>query len=250
MKLSNKIYVHFLTILLFFVSFLTGYAKYLFFIFLIVIIHELGHIFIAKIFKRKIVKVELLPFGGLTKMESLISENIFEDLLVAVGGILTQSLFGFYLKWLNLHCTIHPATFMFLEDFNKTMILFNLIPIYPLDGYKILKLSLELFIPFKLTFVIAEYFSIIVLVTILLFNTDLVTNNIFIFAFIGFMIFKEIKEKKYVFLRFYLERLHYDFNFKRKDINDYKKMYKNKINYINGKHEKLILHELFSRKIY
>lgn len=250
MKLSNKVYIHHLTVFMFFISFLTGYAKYLFYIFLIVLIHELGHVIFARLLKRKITRIEILPFGGLTKMDSLISENIYEDLLIAVGGIFTQVLFGFYLEWLNRHFGISVSTFEFLKKFNLTIIIFNMLPICPLDGYKILSLGFELFTPYRFSFKISEITSIIVLVSLGLLKISLIKDNILIFAFLIFMLIKEMQNTKYILNRFYLERILYDFKFRRIDIKHYKNMYKNRINYINGIHEKKVLYKLFSKNDY
>lgn len=95
MKLLNKIRIHPLLILLLFIGLLTGYVKYLLLIFLIVTVHELGHVVCASILKRDVVSISLLPFGGLTKMNSLVSENIYEDILIASFGIFFQTILGF-----------------------------------------------------------------------------------------------------------------------------------------------------------
>lgn len=245
-----KIKIHPLTMLLFFISFLTGYAKYLFFIFLIVIIHETGHIVFAKIFKRHISKVEFLPFGGLLKIDSLISMNIFEDLLIAVGGIFAQCLFGFYLRFLNAHCTINASTFEFLQNYNILIMLFNLIPICPLDGYKVLKLLLETSVPFSKTFKIMRWVSILVLGFLILWQIDTAKNNIFIVIFLIVTLVQEHRNEKYIMNRFFIERLNYDFDFKRKNIKNYKNMFKNRLNFIDGVHEKLFLAHFFERKMY
>ncbi len=250
MKLSSKIRIHFLTLVFFFISFLTGYAKYLFFVFLIVFIHEMGHVLFAKIFKRKISKIEILPFGGLTKIDSLISTNIYEDLLIAAGGIFVQLLFGLYLHWMNEHFTISASTYEFLKNFNITIMAFNMLPICPLDGYKMLKLASEIFIPFKISFTTSVAVSFMVIGVLAVLKVSLIKNNIFIFVFLVYMTIEEIKNVKYIMNRFYLERVNHDFKYKRIDISNYKNMYKNRINYINGKHERKVLFKLFDKNEY
>lgn len=217
---------------------------------MIVIIHEIGHVIFAKIFKRKITKIELLPFGGMTKMDAHISENIYEDILISVGGIFMQCLFGFYLRFLNSHCTINQQTFAFLENYNITIIIFNLIPISPLDGYKMLKYFTELVVPFKQSFRVMRVISISLLGILSMLKFEFVRNNIFIFVFLIITFVEEVKMEKYILNRFYLERINYDFNFKEKNVSNYKKMFKNKINYIKGIHEKVFLTNLFSRKMH
>ncbi len=241
MKLSNKLKLHSLTIVLFLVGFLTGYIKYLLMIFIIVIVHELGHVIMAIIFKRKIESLTLLPFGGLLKMYSIQSTSIFEDLLISIGGILFQLLLAVALYLLHFNNLIEQNIFEFMNSYNKMIIAFNLIPICPLDGYKMTKLLMELLFPFKLTFKISFVLSSMILIFIISSNFNVVKDNIFIFTFLVISTIEEIKASFLIVQKFYLERILYDFKYPRKNISKKEDMYKNKINYINGIHEKKFL---------
>lgn len=248
MKFLNKIIIHPFTLILLFIGFLTGYFKYLIYIYLIVIIHELGHLTIALILKRKIVKFTIFPFGGLLKINSLISENIYEDLLIATGGIFFQTLFGYLLMFLEHNGLMMPYMYNFLTSYNKILIIFNLIPICPLDGYKILKLLSELFIPFKKTFTVSTIISGSLLCIITILKHEIIRDNILIFCFLFTMSIKEIKQVKFIMLRFYLERIYRKFDYPKKQIKKIDNMYKNKINYIELIHEKEFLKEQFTPK--
>lgn len=248
MRSSDRIKLHPLTVFILFVAVLTGYIKYLVLIFAIVIIHELGHVFFAILFKRKVNSITLLPFGGMTKMSSKISENIFEDLLIAVGGLFGQTIFGFILILLNNFSLINRNTYEFLNMYNMFIISFNLLPMCPLDGYKIVKLASELFVPFKFSFTISSVISFSLLGFLALTNRVLFVDNIFIFTFLVFMTIEEIKNRDFLANRFYVERMNYDFYYRRKDIRKKENMYKNRINYINGEHEKGFLKKFFTSK--
>lgn len=248
MKLSSKVLLHPLTVVLFFVGFLTGYVRYIFYIFTIVFIHELGHVMVAKVFKRKVVSVTLLPFGGMTKMEGKISENIFEDLLIAIAGVFFQTILGYVLILVNNTGLISPFTFEFLNTYNIILIGFNLLPICPLDGYKIVKLASELFIPFKAAAIGAMGVSLCSLCCACVVSPELFQKNIFVFIFLVFMIVEEAKVQKYVDIKFYVERMNYDFYYSRIDVHHIKSMFKNRVNYIDGMHEKDFLKSHFTRK--
>jgi len=248
MKFLNKIIIHPFTIFLLLIGLLTGYFRFLVYIFLIVLIHELGHLLIACFFKRKIISLTILPFGGLLKLNSLISENIYEDLLIATGGIFFQTIFGFLLMYLNYYSLIDMHTYSFLRFYNSILIIFNLIPICPLDGYKIMKLISELIIPFKKTFSLCIITSGVILILIILLGPNLVKSNILVFCFLFIMSIDEIKKVKYLVTRFYLERINRNFNYPKKNIKKIDSMYKNKINYIGNIHEKSFLKNLFTSK--
>ena len=59
-------------------------------ILLIIVVHEMGHLFFMRLFKRKVKSISVLPFGGVIKIDSFLSTNIYEDLLISIGGILFQ----------------------------------------------------------------------------------------------------------------------------------------------------------------
>ena len=121
-----------------------------------------------------------------------------------------------------------------------------MLPICPLDGYKILKLGIELFIPFRLSFKVTEIISFIVLGVLAILKFSIIKSNVLIFVFMIFMVLEEAKNCKYIINRFYIERLHHDFKYPRIDIKTIKNMYKNKTNYIKGEHEKKVIRRYFT----
>ncbi len=248
MKLLNKIKIHPLFLGIIIIGLITGYFKYLIYIFLIIIIHEMGHLVISIIFKRSITSVTILPFGGLVKMDSDISSDIFEDLLISIGGIFAQVILGITLSILYKNDLINLDVFEFMSSYNKLIMIFNMLPITPLDGYKILKYMTELFIPFKKTFYISLEISLIVLLSCLIFNIDLILDNIFIFVFLIISLFTEVKNIKFIMGRFYLERIIKTFSYKIKDVHKKENMFKNRVNYINGIHERDYLNTYLHEK--
>ena len=100
-------------------------------------------------------------------------------------------------------------------NFNLAILFFNLLPIYPLDGSKIVNVLLNRFISFKRSHVISLVFSYLFIV-FLIFKTTL-TNLFFliIILFILLEVFKETTKHKYYFNKFLLERYLYNSNFKR-----------------------------------
>ena len=229
--MKNLIKINSLTYILILLFLLGGYFKYLCMILIIMCVHELGHIFFMVIFKRKITNIYILPTGGLTFIDSYISTPIKEDILIALGGVFFQSLFG--------------LMFSLSGDFyyyNRLIILFNLLPIYPLDGFNFFRLILEVFMPFKTSLKLSMVISLIF--TIILFKSF--NFNILMFLFLIVMQYKEYKSHKYLLNRFYLERLNNSFTFKKiKHINKVSSMYKNKTNILNGEDEHTFLKQYF-----
>ena len=133
--------------------------------YLIVFIHELGHILISLIFKWNIKKINIYPFGGYTVFDEAINKPFIEELLVFLGGILFQViLFLFF----TLIFDKYAYTYQIFSSYNKTILIFNMIPIIPLDGSKVLNILLNKLFPFKLSHLISIYISYTFIIILLL----------------------------------------------------------------------------------
>jgi len=101
------------------------------------IIHEIGHIVIGLILKVKTEKIEIMPFGLSASFYINFSDKNFKikEILIAIAGPLTSFVLAILFSHINLtYITIQEAVYS-----NILILLFNLIPIYPLDGGRIIK---------------------------------------------------------------------------------------------------------------
>lgn len=206
----------------------------------IIIVHELGHIIGAIIFKWKIDKVILLPFGGITIFQENIDKSLKEEFIIAILGPLLQLVFYFLYS--------DNPTF---NQYNLTILLFNLLPIYPLDGSKIVNILFNEFISFKRSHILTIITSFITLLVVIL----SIKYNLLLYLILLFIvleIIKEINKHNYYFNRFLLERYLYNNEYsKNKIIDNIKKMKKQTkhIFKINNKYftEREIIRNLFDK---
>ena len=189
---------------------LSGYLKNIFIIFVIVIVHELGHVFFFSLFNINIDSIVIYPFGGVTKVNKKIHERIYKDILISLGGIIFQILLFFLIQYLYKVGIIVYSTFDLFLIYNKSVILFNLIPIIPLDGSKLLLSICSKFVSYRLSYIIMIVVSSLSLLLFIVFNVFLKLNDIVIYAFLVSNLIICIKEFKYVRNKFYLERIIYD----------------------------------------
>jgi len=117
-------------------------------VFLCVLLHEFGHAFAAKAYGIKTADISLLPIGGVARMERM-PEKPAQELVVALAGplvnvviaaglILVISLTGN----LDFREVLDPTKFNALWALlytNVMMVIFNLIPAFPLDGGRVLR---------------------------------------------------------------------------------------------------------------
>jgi Zn-dependent protease/CBS domain-containing protein len=134
-------------------------------LFLFVVLHELGHSLAAQIFHIPVRDIVLLPLGGVARIERM-PENPWQELIIAAAGPAVN----FFLALLMLplmagsaaisgvdslrglllsYTAISPLGFVtYLTLTNLLLGLFNLLPAFPMDGGRILRAVLAIFVPY------------------------------------------------------------------------------------------------------
>ena len=214
---------------------LTGYYLNLIAFTSLIIIHELGHYIVARLNNFNVEKIIIYPYGGLTKISDMLNRDICEEILIATAGIITQYLFYLFILFLYKNSIIREYTYILYNLYNNQMIFFNLLPIYPLDGGKILNLLLYKYFSFNKANILTIIISVIIIVIIVLFSIISSSySNIMIMILLLTYIYKFYINRKYLYRRFLLERYLYGIEYdKIKVISNIKNMYKNKTHLIN-----------------
>jgi len=105
-----------------------------------VLLHEFFHIFVAHMFGFHTESVELFPFGGEAQIRGIEDKYVFEAVVASAGPFI--SLFSAFLWEKASMVNILPDWNSFV-DFSYNIALINLLPIYPLDGGRILSCALK-----------------------------------------------------------------------------------------------------------
>lgn len=208
-NILTKIKIDNVTYLLLFLALFSGYIKRSFIIFSIVLVHELGHVFFFWLFKIDVESVVIHPFGGVTKVNKHIHERIYKDILISLGGVFFQILLYLLFVFLYKNGFIVKSTMDIFVQYNVSIMLFNLLPLVPLDGSKLLLAVCSKYISYKRCLRIQLVFGVITLFIFLLFIVDKGMNDIVIFVFLVVKFIELFKENKYILNKFYLERVLY-----------------------------------------
>lgn len=181
MKSKNNYKINYSFLFLIAFSLISGTMKDVLIFFISLLIHETGHILFALIFRVKIRKLNVSSYGITSKLE-MDDLKIIPKLLIYLSGILFNALFILIIENLNVLSEYKEMIILC----NKVLIVFNLLCIYPLDGYNVLYSVLAYFTlekysnkAFKLsitislflliiTFVIAIYYKSLALIIIVL----------------------------------------------------------------------------------
>ncbi len=254
-NIKNKFKIHPLTYGLLFLSFCSGYFKNILIIFGIVIFHELGHFFFIHHFHYTILNVEIYPFGGLTRVEKLINTPLKKEIIIALGGALFQILLFLIIFLVYKKGWILDHTYNLFQNYNKIILIFNLLPLTPLDGSIIIHSMFEYFFPYQKAYFIYLIFSVIALFGFLTFHSFKSLNNYMILIFLIQKIYEAYQKRKHYQNKFYLERYLYDLPYekiKSHNILDIKELKKDTLHFFWKKdrfiHEKEYLKEYYSNK--
>ena len=245
------------------ISIFTGSFYSLSILIFAVLLHEWGHFYAAYRFKYKIEKIELMPFGGVVQLQEYGNRPFKEEWVVILSGpiqhvwvVLIVFVFSNSIPYSDVHLTIHIALFCF-----------NLLPIYPLDGGKILLLSLAYQKPYQQAFeqtLRISLFFLIIMTIIVLFLVPFQMNFWLMIMFLLFSIWMEWKRRFVLFQFFLFERFQQERMFKKRRQLTYPKgvslftqlkgLYKDCFCYYKykgqkeTKNERQLLHSYFERK--
>lgn len=163
-------------------------------LFLCVLLHELGHVFAARRYGVKTRDVTLWPFGGIASMEQM-PEKPGQELIVALAGpAVNVVIAGGLLLWLgtrlnpeNLAQIDNPAVSLAAKvaGANVILVLFNMIPAFPMDGGRVLRALLAMRLPnaraTELAADIGKGFAIVFAILGIFYNPMLIIIALFIF---------------------------------------------------------------------
>jgi Zn-dependent protease len=112
-------------------------------LFVSVVLHELGHSYVAKKYGVKIEKILLLPIGGVAMMDKIPKEG---ELRIGLAGPLVSFIIGITLlivsQFFDININGYPLLYT-LSMLNLMLGSFNLIPAFPMDGGRILRAILS-----------------------------------------------------------------------------------------------------------
>ena len=173
---------------------------FIFAVFFCVVLHELGHALMARRYGIATKKITLLPIGGVASLER-IPENPKQELFVAIAGPLVNVVIAILLYFivpvreimgLTISEIFESLDSLTLQNFlfylfvvNVGLVVFNLIPAFPMDGGRMLRAVLAMTMNrVKATLIasrIGQAIAVIFLLLGLLYNPFLVFIALFVF---------------------------------------------------------------------
>jgi stage IV sporulation protein FB len=203
---------HPLFVLLMALSVVMGYFIELLTLFGIVVIHELGHVVAAKYYGWDVSEVQLLPFGGVAVVEEKGSVTAMEEIIVALAGPLQNVLMIVFALSMKVTALWSDGWIDYFVQANMWIAIFNLLPVLPLDGGRILQALVSYKFSYYQTLRMTVWISLAMsgaMISVSIYNHPVVGLNLNLLVIAIFLLVTNgysYRNMNYTFIRFLLRR--------------------------------------------
>ncbi|WP_054956374.1 M50 family metallopeptidase [Paenibacillus dakarensis] len=205
--------LHPLFVIVMLASVMTGRFFELLTLFAIVFIHELGHAGAALAMGFKVRSIQMLPFGGVAVIEDDRRMNAAREIIIALAGPL-QNVIMIGIALLCQAAGWGDGPFLsYIIQGNLIIALFNLLPVLPLDGGKVLQALISLFVPYHATLLWTSRAGLICSLLMIgyglvpiLSNEGVKLNLLMIGLFLAYSNYEDHRNIQYRFIRFLVNR--------------------------------------------
>ncbi|MBX7207332.1 MAG: site-2 protease family protein [Verrucomicrobiaceae bacterium] len=165
-----------------------------------VLLHEFGHVLSARLYGIHTPDITLLPIGGVARLERMPRKPAHELVVAICGPLVNVAIAGAIAFFLGVSARFDPE-FKFgdgaqfwaqLVQWNMMMVMFNMVPAFPMDGGRVLRAFLAMMMDYgkatRLAATIGQGIAMLVFIGMLLsgsFNPFMMLIAIFIFIAAG-----------------------------------------------------------------
>ena len=169
----------------------------------------MGHFLCAKFFHVETKKIILYPLGGISQFFMDFSIYPYREILILLMGPFFQCIAYFILKQIFYDKEL-------IRFFHYGILFFNLLPIYPLDGGKLLNVVFNFFLCFRFSFRLSILVSYMVIILFLFVHTSFSINMVLTYIVLLFLVRREELKKGVYYHKFLLERFLKNYSYSKK----------------------------------
>ncbi|SCG83728.1 peptidase M50 [Proteiniborus sp. DW1] len=184
---------------------LFGYYMEIFVVVIAVLAHEIFHSIVAIKYGVKVKEIEIFPFGGIARFEQIEAISPKEEILICIAGPLSNLILVVIFRGLK-QLYLDSYLIEYVININKLMFIINILPVFPLDGGKIVRAVLSLFMGYKFATIKLSYITYILCTILILYDilNGLMINGVYISLIAVFIIIAARKEREmaaFVFIK-------------------------------------------------
>ena len=181
---------------------------------MLIIPHELGHAVMGQLCGFKVREIRLCPYGGNTIFEGCYNSSLKEEWMVLLAGPMMQMVSFFFLTFF-----LSADDVQILKTYHVTLLAFNWLPFYPLDGGKALQLLCSFFLPYYMSLFFTLSFSLLGLSILIFFSFWYHFYQLmFVFLIVFFKCLHSFHKRRYLLQSYLLVRYLHPRWFSRKRI--------------------------------
>jgi len=184
-----------------------GFFEDLTILFFIIFIHELCHTLAARVCGFKVREVELMPFGGVARIESILELNPGIEIFIASVGPIANLIMAMVIVFLSSYYGVLMDNGSRLIEMNLMLAGVNLVPALPLDGGRMFRAILTGVVGYKKATSIVSNLGKVIAVLFIgwgIFGIYRGTFNPTVFIMAIFLMYAAVKERRmatYIFLK-------------------------------------------------
>ncbi len=184
-------------------------VSYVLLLFTCVVLHELGHSFTARRFGVGVPRIMLLPIGGMAEFDSIPKRPRSEILIALAGPAVNFLIVGVLILFVRFPEDWNPVQFPLtiaelwrhLVVLNLVMGIFNLVPVFPMDGGRVFRAMLATRLPYlRATFIavtLGKVLSVLGALTLGLVYQNWLGAALFTFIFVaGELEYRGVKRRE------------------------------------------------------
>lgn len=140
---NAPILIHWSTLLFLFIFYILNYQEALTFSLALisVLFHEFGHVLAAYYFRINTSEILMLPIGGVAKIQTQF-DNFHRDFWIILAGPFVNLII--FVHSFIIYYYFNNNIFLSISAINLILFVFNLIPIFPMDGGMLIRGILHL----------------------------------------------------------------------------------------------------------
>lgn len=205
--MTVKVEIKWIVLIYVLLSILMGLFIHLIILLSLLFIHECSHYIAAKICKWEVRKIVFSIFGGQLETDQLFSKHIWQDIFVTLAGPFSHIVIHLFIYTFAKFQIGNPVIINLFYIYNASIFLFNLLPIYPLDGGKLVQYLLQYIFP---TYYVYIYLTVISIASLSIFVSYLLYIQFYLLQMVVVCLFLMmenihlIRHLSYIHIRFLL----------------------------------------------